>query len=78
MSLPIINHEDNEEVSMSKMDYLGPGVGYKCQECGFLSNLKPNMRSHVEAKHLDLIYPCHVCGKLFKTYKTMCMHLKSH
>jgi len=69
------NHED---LVMSKMINLGPGVGFNCMECEYMSPMKSNMRYHVESKHLDLNYPCGICNKQQKSYKTWYLHVQRH
>ena len=68
----------HEELVMSKMMYLGPGEGFSCLECEYISKMKSNIRHHVESKHLDLSYPCSACDKTQKSYKAWYLHMKTH
>jgi len=70
--------ESHEELVMSKIINLGTGVGFNCTECEYMSPMKSNMRYHVESKHLDLNYPCHICNKTQKSYKTWYLHVQRH
>jgi len=70
--------ENHEELVMSKIINLGTGVGFNCMECDYMSPMKSNMRYHVESKHLDLNYPCNICNKTQKSYKTWYLHVQRH
>jgi len=74
--MAIFSAYENEEF-MSKVINRGAGNGWECLECDYKSHLKPNIRQHVETRHLDLSYPCDICGKIFKSYKTCQMHQKN-
>ena len=69
---------NHEELVMSKIINLGTGVGFNCMECDYMSPMKSNMRYHVESKHLDLNYPCNICNKTQKSYKTWYLHVQRH
>ena len=69
---------EHEDLVMSKMTYVGPGQGFVCTDCSYVADKKGNMRQHIESKHLDLSYPCSICGKQYKTYKTWYQHQKIH
>ena len=58
-----------EDLFMSKMLSLGPGLGYSCSDCEFKTTKKDNLRHHIESSHLNLTYNCEVCGKAYKSYK---------
>ena len=68
--------DEHEEIVMSKMINLGPGLGYKCSDCDYNSAVKSNMRHHVESTHLDLTYQCNLCPKSLKSYKSWFMHMQ--
>ena len=68
---------DHEELIMSKMFNLGPGLGYNCTDCEYSSRVKSNMRHHVESKHLNLLYHCNSCRKSQKSYKSWFLHIKA-
>ena len=70
--------DSHEDLVMSKMNNLGTGVGFNCLECDYMSPMKSNMRYHVESKHLDLNYPCNICNKTQKSYKTWYLHVQRH
>ena len=65
-----------EELVMSKILNLGPGLGLSCTECEYNSTMKSNMRYHIESKHLDLSYTCSECGNTYKSYKSWQMHIQ--
>ena len=44
---------------------------WECLDCDYKTHLKPNIRQHVETKHLDLSYPCNFCGKTFQEIAEM-------
>ena len=59
---------------MSKMD-----GAWHCMECDFVSVKKYNMKTHVEAKHLDFTeIPCRVCGTVCANRRCLRHHMNSH
>jgi len=45
-----------------------------CRVCGYSSHLLGDVKRHVESKHMAPQYPCHSCGKLLKTRRTLMRH----
>jgi len=79
--LPLAGADGNkgfqhEELIMSKI--INNNGFYTCIECGYTSPQKGNIRHHVELKHLDLCYPCNICEKIQKSYKSWYLHMKYH
>jgi uncharacterized C2H2 Zn-finger protein len=40
---------------------------YQCLECGKVASQRTDLKKHIEAAHLQLALPCHLCGQIFKT-----------
>ena len=64
------------------MHNLGAGQ-WLCNECGYQSRNKTNLKYHIEAKHvstsdLSTLYPCQYCDKLLKNRKALNNHLHEY
>jgi hypothetical protein len=51
---------------------------FQCLECGKLANQRTDLKKHIEAAHLVLALPCHVCGQISKTRHGRQTHLRVH
>ena len=67
---------NHDELVLSKMTNLGPGLGFQCNDCPYSSTVNGNMRHHIESSHLDLNYQCSLCIKSLKSYKSWFMHMQ--
>ena len=48
---------------------------YKCTLCGKESDVKTNIKNHIEAKHLEGIsIPCNLCEKTFRSRNSLANH----
>ena len=68
--------DNHDELVLSKMTNLGPGLGFQCNDCQYSSTVNGNMRHHIESTHLDLSYQCSLCMKSLKSYKSWFMHMQ--
>ena len=48
--------------------------GFICLSCGHITARLPNMRRHVEGKHLNNMYHCSICGKTSNTKYNLYRH----
>ena len=56
----------------------GLNVLYRCKECG-KEDRNHNLKSHIEANHLEVSIPCNFCEKNFRSRKMMKNHeIKEH
>jgi transcription elongation factor Elf1 len=51
---------------------------FQCLECGKLASQRTDLKKHIEAAHLVLALPCHVCGQISKTRHGRQTHLRVH
>ena len=49
---------------------------YSCELCDFKTNLKSNLKYHVELKHLNKTFTCTVCDFSGKTTFSLKAHIK--
>jgi RNase P subunit RPR2 len=51
---------------------------HMCAKCRFSARNTSNLRSHIEANHMEgRTYTCRVCGEVKKTWQTMLTHCRS-
>ena len=70
------------ELIESMMNSLGGGQ-WQCNECGYQSRNKTNLKYHIEAKHMSAsdistLYPCPHCDKFLKNRKALNNHLHKY
>ena len=49
---------------------------YSCNTCGKSSNKRSDLRKHIEAKHLNIVYNCEYCNKNFNALHKYYTHLR--
>ena len=50
---------------------------YKCDDCGYSSNFKGNLNSHMNAVHTKIFkYKCSTCSLSYKTNSSLYVHIK--
>ena len=68
--LEIQSKKGKKKVSVKKR-------GETCEECGKSYSSRKALKVHVDAIHLGMIYPCHVCEKNFSQKSNLVAHLQT-
>ena len=71
-NLEELNQRIEEEIIVE-----APGV-YKCARCLKTYNKKFNLKEHIEVHFDGLSFPCHLCGKDFRSRKILRQHKCKH
>ena len=63
----------NEKINES-FEKVSTGV-FKCKICGKISKQSVNIKQHIETHLEGLSYPCHQCGKTFRSANVLRSHI---
>jgi len=59
------------------LDFCKTSGRFYCNFCTYDSYKKIDVSRHIEAKHMNNEYPCHLCCKVFKTKRNKQNHIRS-
>ena len=64
--------EDEGSSSLTKLD-----GEYGCDQCGYKTKFKQNLKPHIKAKHDGIKFPCSVCDYKASFKNSLKMHNRS-
>ena len=53
------------------------GVRYPCTECDYVSTSAGGLKTHIDLKHVGLIYPFDKCAKAYTALLSLRRHVRS-
>ena len=75
-----IDTTDLNEIDNKLYEYLSRNSDgkYSCKVCGKIFQIKTHAKFHVETHMEGLTFPCHTCGKEFRSRNTFRSHLSKN